>query len=263
MQPLVGMDAAFLSLETPTTPDARRRGRWCSTRPRAPARSSRPPPVTPRSVGSSSSACTWSPRCASGRMRVPFGLHHPVWVDDPDFELDDHLAGPACRRPGGRAELDAFVAAVMSRQLDPDRPLWEMYVVEGLEGERTALIAKVHHAILDGVSGASVLAAFLDLTPRHPRRGAARPEWNPAPLPSSAQMLRHAASSLAQQPGATLSTLQAGVEAVADLGMHNRELAGRGEQSPPGLLRRTADVVQRRRLQPQALRRHSPCRSTT
>ena len=122
---------------------------------------------------------------------------------------------------------------VMSRQLDPDRPLWEMHVVEGLEGERTALVAKVHHAILDGVSGASVLAAFLDLTPRT-RIAELPPEWDPAPLPSNTQMLRHAASSLARQPGSTLSTLQAGVEAVADLGMHNRELAGRGEQSPPG-----------------------------
>ena len=127
-------------------------------------------------------------------------------------------------------------------------------MVEGLEGERTALVAKVHHAILDGVSGASVLAAFLDLTPR--TRVVSLPtEWDPAPLPSNAQMLRHAASSLARQPGSALSTLQAGVEAVADLGMHNRELAGRGEQSPPGLLRGTADVVQRRRLEPQALRR--------
>ena len=121
----------------------------------------------------------------------------------------------------------------MSRQLDPDRPLWEMHVVEGLEGERTALVAKVHHAILDGVSGASVLAAFLDLTPRT-RIVELPPEWNPPPLPSSTQMLRHAASSLTRQPGSALSTLQAGVEAVADLGMHNRELAGRGEQSPPG-----------------------------
>ena len=102
-------------------------------------------------------------RCASEPSGCRFGLHHPVWVDDPDFELDDHLTGPACPSPGGKAELDAFVAAVMSRQLDPDRPLWEMHVVEGLEGDRTALIAKVHHAILDGVSGASVLAAFLDL----------------------------------------------------------------------------------------------------
>ena len=116
---------------------------------------------------------------------------------------------------------------VMSRQLDPDRPLWEMYVVEGLEGGRTALIAKVHHAILDGVSGASVLAAFLDLTPRA-RVIELPPEWDPAPLPSSTADAAPRRNSLTHQPGATLSTLQAGIDAVADLGMHNRELAGPG-----------------------------------
>jgi WS/DGAT/MGAT family acyltransferase len=108
-----------------------------------------------------------------------------------------------------------------------------MHVVEGLAGGQTALVAKVHHAILDGVSGASVLAAFLDLNPRS-RVVALPQEWHPGTLPSNAQMLTHAASSLARQPGSTLSALQAGVEAVADLGMHNRELSGRGEQSPPG-----------------------------
>jgi WS/DGAT/MGAT family acyltransferase len=108
-----------------------------------------------------------------------------------------------------------------------------MHVVEGLAGERTALVAKVHHAILDGVSGASVLAAFLDLNPRS-RVVALPQEWRPGALPSNAQMLKHAASSLAHQPGTTLSTVQAGVEAVADLGMHNRELTGRGEHAPPG-----------------------------
>ena len=232
MRPLTGMDAAFLSLETPTTPmhvgvvlvlD---------------------PPEGQRSLFSPSTRYAQIRRVIEQRLhlvpplrqravRVPFGLHHPVWVDDPDFELDDHLMRASVPAPGAKAELDAFVAAVMSRPLDPDRPLWEMYLVEGLEHGRSALIAKVHHSILDGVSGASVLAAFLDLNPRS-RVVPLLPTWNPDPLPSNASMLRHAASSLARQPGGTVSALQAGVEAVADLGMHNRELVGRGEQPPPG-----------------------------
>jgi diacylglycerol O-acyltransferase len=232
MQSLVGMDAAFLALETPTTPmhvgvvlvlD---------------------PPEGTRSLFSPSTRHAQIRRVIQQRLhlipplrqraiRVPFGLHHPVWVDDPEFELDDHVSRASLPSPGGKSELDAYVAGVMSRQLDPDRPLWEMHVVEGLEDERTALVAKVHHAILDGVSGASVLAAFLDLTPRT-RIVSLPPEWDPEPLPSNTEMLRHAASSLARQPGSTVSMLQAGVEAMADLGMHNRELAGRGEQSPPG-----------------------------
>ena len=232
MQSLVGMDAAFLALETPTTPM------------HVGVALVLDPPEGTRSLFSPSTRYAQIRRVVQQRLhlipplrqraiRVPFGLHHPVWVDDPDFDLDDHLSRASLPSPGGQSELDAFIAGVMSRQLDPNRPLWEMHVVEGIEGERTALVAKVHHAILDGVSGASVLAAFLDLTPRT-RIVELPPEWDPAPLPSNTQMLRHAASSLTRQPGSALSTLQAGVEAVADLGMHNRELAGRGEQSPPG-----------------------------
>jgi WS/DGAT/MGAT family acyltransferase len=108
-----------------------------------------------------------------------------------------------------------------------------MFVVEGLDGGRTALIAKVHHAILDGVSGASILAAFLDLSPRARIVDAPHEPWDPAPLPGSAQMLRYAASSLSHQPARVLTTLDAGVEAIADLGTHNRTLRGRGESSPP------------------------------
>ena len=232
MRSLVGMDAAFLSLETPTTPM------------HVGVALVLDPPEGRRSLFSPETRYAQIRRVIEQRLhlvapfrqravRVPFGLHHPVWVDDPDFELDDHLSRASLPSPGGKAELHAFVASVMSRRLDPDRPLWEMHVVEGLAGERTALVAKVHHAILDGVSGASVLAAFLDLNPRS-RVVALPQEWQPGALPSNAQMLKHAASSLAHQPGTTLSTLQAGVEAVADLGMHNRELSGRGEQAPPG-----------------------------
>jgi diacylglycerol O-acyltransferase len=232
MRSLVGMDAAFLSLETPTTPM------------HVGVALVLDPPEGRRSLFSPETRYAQIRRVIEQRLhlvapfrqravRVPFGLHHPVWVDDPDFELDDHLSRASLPSPGGKAELHAFVASVMSRRLDPDRPLWEMHVVEGLAGERTALVAKVHHAILDGVSGASVLAAFLDLNPRS-RVVALPQEWQPGALPSNAQMLKHAASSLAHQPGTTLSTLQAGLEAVADLGMHNRELSGRGEQAPPG-----------------------------
>lgn len=232
MQPLEGMDAAFLSLETPTTPlhvgvvlvlD---------------------PPEGTRSLFSPTTRYAQIRRVISQRLhlvaplrqraiRVPLGLHHPVWVDDPDFELDDHLSRASLPSPGGQRELDAFVAAAMSRQLDPDRPLWEMYIVEGLEGDRTALIAKVHHAILDGVSGASILAAFLDLNPRARAIPLPSEQWDPDPLPNSTQLLRYAAASLSHQPGLALSTVQSGVEAMADLGMHNRALISRGEIPPP------------------------------
>jgi WS/DGAT/MGAT family acyltransferase len=232
MEPLVGMDAAFLSLETSTTPM------------HVGVVMVLDPPEGTRSLFSPTTRDAQIRRVIAQRLhligpmrqraiRVPFGLHHPVWVDDPDFELADHLSRANLPSPGGQAELNTFVASVMSRRLDPDRPLWEMHVVEGLEGDRTALVAKVHHAILDGVSGASMLGAFLDLSPRA-RVVTLPPPWDPAPLPSNAQLLRHAMSALAHQPGATLATVGAGVEALADLGRHSRDLTERGESSPPG-----------------------------
>ena len=231
MEPLTGMDAAFLSLETPTTP--MHVGVVLVLDPPEGTRSLFSPTTRDaqirRVIGQ---RLHLVPPMRQRAMRVPMGLHHPVWVDDPDFALDDHLTRASLPSPGGRVELDAFVASVMSRTLDPDRPLWEMYIVEGLEGDRTALIAKVHHSILDGVSGASILGAFLDLTPRARVVSLPAP-WEPEPLPSSSQLLRYAASSLTHQPANALTALQAGIDAVADMGMHNRELAGRGEESPP------------------------------
>jgi diacylglycerol O-acyltransferase / wax synthase len=232
MKALEGMDAAFLSLETPTTPmhvgvalvldppEGRRSlfglsTRYAQIRRTIEQRLHLVPPLRQRA------------------FRVPFGLYHAVWADDPDFALDDHLHRASLPSPGGQDELDAYVASVMSRPLDPDRPLWKMHVVEGLEGERAALVAKVHHSILDGVSGASVLAAFLDLSPRS-RPVELTPEWRPEPLPSTLQMLGHAASSLVRQPGEVLGVLQSGVETVAELGRHKHELIGRGEQPAPG-----------------------------
>jgi diacylglycerol O-acyltransferase / wax synthase len=233
MQALGGMDAAFLSLETPTTPL------------HVGVVMVLEPPEGTRSLFSPTTRYAQIRRVISQRLhlvpplrqralRVPMGLHHPVWVDDPEFELDDHLLRASIPAPGERAELDAYVAGVMSRQLDPDRPLWEMYLVEGLAGGRSALIAKVHHAILDGVSGASILAAFLDLSPRARPIELPSEQWDPDPLPSGSDLLRYAANSLTRQPARALSTLQAGVEALADLGMHNRQLLSRGESPPPG-----------------------------
>jgi diacylglycerol O-acyltransferase len=233
MESLGGMDAAFLALDTATTPFHVGVALILA------------PPDEARSAAPSSARYDQIRRVIEQRLhlvpplrqralRVPLGLHHPVWVEDPDFELDDHLHRASLPAPGGQGELDALLATVMSRRLDPDKPLWEMHVLEGLKGRRTALVAKVHHAILDGVSGASVLAAFLDTTPR--ARVVPLPaEWDPDPLPSGVQVLRHAVSSLTKHPGETLTTLQSGVEAVTELGMHNRELAGRGESPPPGL----------------------------
>jgi len=102
------------------------------------------------------------------RMRmveVPFGLQHPMLVDDPEFDLDYHVRRVSIPAPGGTAELAELVADLAGHPLDRSRPLWEFHVVEGLADGRIGIVSKVHHAIIDGVSGAEVLAAFFDLSP--------------------------------------------------------------------------------------------------
>jgi len=204
VEPLDGLDSAFLAMETPTSQF------------HIAAVLVMDPPEGRRSLFSPSTRFAQIRRQVAQRIHlvpafrqravpVPFGLGHPVWADDPRFDLDDHLTRGALPAPGGLRELDQFVADVVSRPLQRDRPLWEMVVVEGLEGGRTALVAKVHHAILDGVSGASLLASFFDLGPRVPPTPLAEPAWDPPPLPSAAQLLRRGTGSLARRQGVALS----------------------------------------------------------
>jgi diacylglycerol O-acyltransferase / wax synthase len=101
-------------------------------------------------------------------VEVPLRLGHPVWVDDPDFDIDNHLRRAALPSPGGMRELADFAADVASRQLHRDRPLWEMWVVEALEDGKIALVAKLHHSTIDGVSGAELLGVLFDLAPDPP-----------------------------------------------------------------------------------------------
>jgi diacylglycerol O-acyltransferase len=133
-------------------------------------------------------------------MAVPLGLDHPRWVDDPDFNLDNHLHRVAVPAPGGERELSAMVAQVMGRPLSAHQPPWEMHLVEGLEGGRVGLIAKVHHAVIDGVAGVQLMAQLLDLTPEGRPMAAVCPQWLPEALPSSARLVTHALPSLFASP---------------------------------------------------------------
>ena len=101
-------------------------------------------------------------------VEVPMRLGHPVWVDDPEFDIDNHLRRAALPSPGGMRELADFAADVISRQLHRDRPLWEMWIVEGLEDGKIALVVKMHHSTIDGVSGAELLGVLFDLEPDPP-----------------------------------------------------------------------------------------------
>ncbi len=131
---------------------------------------------------------------------VPLGLDHPRWVDDPDFDITNHLHRAALPAPGGPAEFSAMVAAVMGRPLTPSQPPWEMHVIEGLSGGRVGLIAKVHHAVIDGVAGAQLLAQLLDLTPEGRAVTETCPPWLPPRLPSQTRLMSDAVPSVIKSP---------------------------------------------------------------
>jgi len=98
-------------------------------------------------------------------VEVPFGLDYPYWIDDPDFDLDFHVRELALPDPGNDAQLSEQVARIFSRPLDRARPLWELYVIHGLESGYTAMLTKIHHALIDGLSGAEIMGLLLDTTP--------------------------------------------------------------------------------------------------
>ncbi|WP_205697961.1 wax ester/triacylglycerol synthase family O-acyltransferase [Conexibacter sp. SYSU D00693] len=95
---------------------------------------------------------------------VPLGLDYPYWVDDTDFDLDFHVRELALPAPGSDAQLAEQVARIASRPLDRARPLWELYVIHGLESGHTAMLTKIHHAVIDGMSGAEIMGLLLDLS---------------------------------------------------------------------------------------------------
>src|SRR3954447_4849837 len=119
---------------------------------------------------------------------VPLGLDYPYWVDDRDFDLGYHVRELALATPGGDGQLAEQVARIISRPLDRARPLWEIYVIEGLESGCVAVLTKIHHSVIDGLSGAEIMGLLLDLTPE----GRELPEADDTladPSPSSLQML--------------------------------------------------------------------------
>jgi diacylglycerol O-acyltransferase / wax synthase len=129
---------------------------------------------------------------------VPAGLGHPVWVDDPNFNLSYHVRHSALPPPGDDHDLENLMGRLMSQELDRLRPLWEAWIIEGLSDDRWALITKVHHCMVDGVSGTDLLAVLLD--PDRAAKVAAIEPWTPAPEPSDLWLTADAMTRLALAP---------------------------------------------------------------
>jgi WS/DGAT/MGAT family acyltransferase len=134
-------------------------------------------------------------------VEVPFELHHPVWIDDPDFDIIRHVRRVACPAPGGRRELGEICGRIASTPLDRSLPLWEAWVIEGVEGGRFAVMTKVHHAAVDGATGTGLLDELFSSDPTEAAPGpATAPAFRGEGIPSPADMMRDAVVSRAKQP---------------------------------------------------------------
>jgi diacylglycerol O-acyltransferase len=121
---------------------------------------------------------------------VPLGIDHPYWVDDPDFDIEFHVRELALPAPGSDGQLAVQVERIVSRPLDRSRPLWELYLVQGLEKGRVAILSKIHHSVVDGVSGAEIMGILFDLEAGG-REIPPPDESGPAdPVPSSLELFR-------------------------------------------------------------------------
>jgi len=146
------------------------------------------------------------PRYRQKIREVPVHLGLPVWVDDPGFELDYHVRRSALPAPGSDAQLRELVGRLMSRQLDRARPLWEIYLVEGLSDDRFAIVTKIHHAMVDGLSSIDVGTVLLDVTPTP--RESPPDDWHPAPEPSGLELAAGAVQEQLLRPQLMFGTAQ-------------------------------------------------------
>jgi len=193
MRQLSGLDAAFLSLETRTSYG--HVGGVCLLDP-----ASAPRPLDLAALRDLfAERVGLVPILRQRLLEVPLGLDQPYWVDDEDFDLEFHVREIALPRPGSDAQLAEQVSRLHSRPLDRTRPLWETYLISGLAKKRQAIYTKIHHAAIDGVSGAEVLTLLLDLTPEG-RPPASIPVFRPEPPPSRVRMLASASWSAALRP---------------------------------------------------------------
>ena len=180
MEVLSPLDAAFLRLESRST----------SLHIASVAIFDGPPPSYDEMFRAYQAKLQLVPRYRQRVAEVPLRLGRPVWIDDPHFNLRYHLRHTALPRPGTEQQLRDLVGRLMSQQLDRGKPLWETWIVDGLDGDRWAAVSKVHHCMVDGIAGTDLMGLVLDVSPD-------------APLPDAVP------PALAQEPGAARLLLTA------------------------------------------------------
>jgi diacylglycerol O-acyltransferase len=141
------------------------------------------------------------PRYRQRLAFVPLNQGRPVWVDDPHFNISYHVRHTALPRPGGDRQLKRLAGRVFSQALDRARPLWELWLVEGVSDDRFAVLSKTHHALVDGISGVDIATVLFDTSPSPMPVAPPDHEWVPRPLPGDAQLLADALLERATVPG--------------------------------------------------------------
>jgi len=163
---------------------------------------------------------------------TPFNLNHPVWIEDRDFDLDYHVRRIGCPSPGSEEQLADIVGDIASRPLDRARPLWEVWVVEGLENDHVAAVAKMHHCTIDGVSGANFMVHFFDLTPEGTERPESTDVWEPDHPPTDVELILRGLVARMQRPMQWASVVPMTLRALTGLAFAKR---GKGLGMPAPL----------------------------
>ncbi len=192
MEPMSSIDASFLHIENDTTP----------MHIGGVSIFEGPPPPFEQLQEMIEGKLELVPRYRQKVRFVPLGAGPPVWIDDPHFKLDYHLRHTALPPPGSDAQLRKMAARVFSGNLDRARPLWEVWMIEGLEGGRWALLSKVHHSMVDGVAATDLMSVMLSDAPE--RSGSS---WQPTPEPSDPELLVRTIAGWARRPSELANAL--------------------------------------------------------
>ena len=163
---------------------------------------------------------------------VPFNLSHPVWIEDPDFDLESHVHSTVARAPGSMHELAEIVGDIAGRPLDRTRPMWELWLVEGLEDNQVAMVTKMHHAAIDGVTGADLMAHLFDLSAHAPPVEPPDEPWQPEAVPGDVELVTDALRHVAGNPRRMAKVVRNTAKGVVDIVQQTRAASGSDRPSP-------------------------------
>jgi diacylglycerol O-acyltransferase / wax synthase len=187
-----------------------------------------PPPATSELLEQIRLRLHLVPRYRHKLAHTALDSGRPVWVDDPNFNLEYHIRHTALPTPGRWEQLCSLTARIFSQQLDRSKPLWEMWLIEGLEDDRFALITKTHHSLIDGIGGVDLATVLYDLSPEPPPIRHSGRAWQPHPEPGSAELI---AAGMRGAVRAAMSLADGAIDALT----HPDRAIGRARETAEGI----------------------------